>query len=139
MKWLTAKELDFLRANYRRLGGAACAAALGRSLFSIRGMLRRVGIRMPGRKVNIRWTDAIDANIRELNAAGYSDADISIEVRASHSALKRRRRMLGLSGQKDSPRHRAKTRAAWLATLERYGVQPGDCLRTLIERVEAAK
>jgi len=137
MRYLTAKEADFLRAHYRVLGGTACARALARPLSTVHHAAARLGFGWRRRRV--RWTDRVVTRLRELHAAGFSDVDIASAIGASRSATRLKRCGLGLASNRPHPRQRAKYRDAWLRTCERYGVHPGDCLRTLVYRIRDAK
>jgi len=109
VRFWTPAEDAVLLANYNSLSLKSLAERFGRSVPSVNHRRLVLGIRQKCPWVD--WTEAMDATLRRLHAAGFSDVEIGAELGIGYGSVRVRRKKLGLEAFY-SERQRAKMTAS---------------------------
>lgn len=97
----TGKEVALLRHHHGRHPVAAVARLLGRSVASVKGQIRRLGL-------NPRPAAPPAGMVRRLHAEGLTDARAGARLGVTRTGFARLRRLLGLPPNGHNPASRAR-------------------------------
>jgi len=133
----TAKERDYLRANWGKLTAAQIGAALGRAVNVVCAAAGRFGLSRPRRKLSVTL-------LRRLHAAGWADAEIGRRLGVGDRTVCRWRQRLGLAcvnpkGRPMSERARSNVRRGQRRWLLAHGYKYLAERREIERRVAVAR
>lgn len=135
-RFWTAAELESFEAYYADHTASECAAKFGRTVKSIYMVARLYGLTkqsrvVPGRK--------LDAAIRRLNRAGWSDSDVAAELSCDRHTIARHRKRLGLPSRSRGARYRERLKANTRRQCAAAGVANLGEYRSLVFAVRAVR
>jgi hypothetical protein len=126
----TPADREVVQERYGREPTPALAARLDRTETAVRQLahkLRAVAVRP-----QMRWTPAIDARLRTMNAAGLPDGQIATALGCDRGTVRDRRRVLGLPSNQHGPHHRNALSRKAAEQLKRAGLKAMGELRVKV-------
>jgi hypothetical protein len=122
--WTTAED-EFVAANYERSSATEIGKRINRSTRAVYNRAILLGLTGERRA----WTDADDAELKRLNAEGWSDTQVGVRMRRERHIVSAYRKRLGLPSHAYGEKAIESVRAGVRKQLDRLGVRDMARLR----------